>query len=162
MINFEPIIGFIARHQIAGVFVVSFLGSLIFLPFPLDFVILGAIAMGMDAFQVFIASSVGAILASIINYLIGLFLEKKIIVKYVSKKELKKAEKFMEKYGPPIIIGVSVTPFSIDIFSVIAGSTKMNFILFLISIVIGRILKNVLLIYGGVEIRRIFLHPLRR
>ncbi|MCW1296615.1 MAG: VTT domain-containing protein [Candidatus Parvarchaeota archaeon] len=158
MVDFTPIFNFLWRHQISGIFFVSFFGSLIFLPCPLDFFIIGAIAMGMDAFQVLIASSVGAILASIVNYFIGLLLEKKFIIKYVSKKDLKKTENFMEKYGPPIIIGVSVTPLSIDIFSVIAGSTRMHFGLFLISIVIGRVLKNILLIYGGSEIRNIFLH----
>lgn len=143
----------------AGLLLVTFLAASI-VPFPSDPAIVAAVGF-MPLEVVFLVSMVGGTLGSITNYFIG---SRGLHWLWFHKLHLggphqegphketgheKRARKLFEKYGYYAIVFAPIIPFVGDPLMIVAGALRPNFTKFIIAITIGRVAKNLLLIYFG-------------
>ncbi len=139
--------------EIAALYSTALLSASI-IPFPSDPVIAGAAAL-FSPFLVFLVSTAGGISGSAVNYFIGLkglhrFVEK-------DKKFEKKAEEKFEKWGPAILVVAPWIPFFGDPLTIVAGSLKMPFKRFFITVTVGRAIKTAALVLLGEALMGVFL-----
>ena len=144
MIDVHSFVSYLLEYGLFGLFVVSFIGSTIFIPLAIEIFLAGLLGVGFNALTVVLIASLGSTLGSIINYLLGRmgikYLEKKI------KKDIKntdKLQKIANKYGVLglfIILAIPI-PIPADIFTVVAGISKMEFKYFILAVFVAKLLK---------------------
>lgn len=142
------ILSIFMRYGVLGLFVSSFLSSLVFVPGYAYFLIPIFIKLHFNPWQILVVTSIGAIFGEIVNYYIGYFGSK-----YIVHKEIKKAKKWLNKWGDMSVMIVNLLPiFPADVINVLVGFFKMDFKEFVVGMSIGKILQYVffilLSIYG--------------
>ena len=143
--NFMAVLADIAvRYGLLGLFISSFFGSTIFLPFSVEAVIPLLITVHANLYLVVIVSSVGALMGTWVNYLLG-YHASAYIRKKLGEESLNKAEGTLKKYGWPglfIMIAMPLPlPIPVDPLKVIPGIARMDFLKFSLVVFVAKIVK---------------------
>ena len=110
---------------------------------------IGLMATGLDPWILMIYGTVGNVLGSIVNYGVGRMGRMEWIEKYlhVKKKDLDKAHRFLAGHGAWMgffaflpILGSAIT--------IALGLMRSNIVITFIAIILGKIFRYVILIYG--------------
>lgn len=110
---------------------------------------------------VIIAATVGAVVGAMILYSIGLIVDVARLEKFVdrwgrwlrlSRKDLRRAEKWFEKYGPWTVFFCRLVPLVRSLISVPAGMAHMNFLQFITLTTIGSLIWNTILVTIGFKV----------
>lgn len=132
-----------------GMLIAAFLAGSFF-PFSSETVMLALWAAGLEPWPLVIYGSIGNVLGSLFNYVVGRmgrldWLEKWF---HVKKENLDKAERFMAGHGA--LMGFfSFIPVLGSAITIVLGFTRANFIISFISITIGKVLRYWILIFGA-------------
>jgi len=145
MVDVHTIISFLARHGISGLFLGSFIGSLVFFPAPLEIVTVLAVTLGYDPFKVTVSMTLGSLLGALVNYYMGYF-GSKVMIK---EKEIKKVKGWIDRWGDPMVFVTSLLPFPFDIVAVTVGILRMNVKDFVIAAFLGKFLKFLFFAFVG-------------
>lgn len=111
----------------------------------------------LNIWLVIIVATLGAYLGSLPFYIIGYLGDKKLhsfLDKYgkyilISKGDIDKGYKILEKYGSSIVMLGRIVPVIRSVISFPAGMTRMNFLVFSIYTILGTALWSTLLAYAG-------------
>lgn len=90
-----------------------------------------------------------AILGDTINYWIGEYFGKRVLVKYIKKDYLDRTNEFYARYGPKAIVIGRFIPFIRTFVPFVAGIGKMKYSKFLAYNVIGGIIWVVIFLFAG-------------
>lgn len=121
-----------------------------FFPFSSEAVMLGLMAAGLSPTPLVVYGTIGNVIGSLFNYGVGRLGKPEWIERYLHVKEasLQQAQRFMAGRGAWMgffaflpIIGSAIT--------ITLGLMRSNFVISLISITIGKIVRYALLIYGA-------------
>lgn len=132
-----------------GMLLAAFLAGSFF-PFSSEAVMLAFQAAGLSQMTLVIYATIGNVLGSVFNYGVGRLGKLDWIERYLHVKEesLRKAERFMGGRGAWMgffaflpLLGSAIT--------ILLGLMKANFVISLVSITIGKLLRYLLLAYGA-------------
>lgn len=144
----DSLIGILTDYGYAGMLISAFLAGSIF-PLSSEIVMIGLLAAGLDPWLLVAYATIGNVLGSMLNYGIGMLGRMDWIEKYlhVSKKELDRAQRFMSGRGAWMgffsflpVVGEGIT--------IVLGLMRSNVTITVISVIIGKFLRYLLLIYG--------------
>lgn len=134
----------------------------IFPPIPSEIILtFSGFATGfttMTKMGVIIAATVGSVVGAMILYSVGLFVDVPRLEQFVekrgrwlrlSKKDLRRAEQWFEKYGPWTVFFCRLVPLVRSLISVPAGMAHMNFPLFIALTFLGSFIWNTILVTIG-------------
>ena len=133
----ETLTSFLIHYGIMGLFLGSFVGSLIFFPAPLEIVTVVSVTAGYDPLQVAISMTFGSLLGALANYYMG-YVGSKVMLK---EKDLRKIEQWINKWGDPVVFITSLLPFPFDVVAVGVGILRMRVKDFVIASFLGKLLK---------------------
>lgn len=139
----DALISILKEHGLVGLFIVSFLGSTIFIFFPIEGVFPFLLASGVDTISMILVATLGSLMGTSVNYALG-FIGSNIIEKKVDHEKIRHAKEIMNKYGWVglfIIVALPFNPIAMDPVTVIPGLTKMNYIEFAVTVTAAKILK---------------------
>lgn len=128
-------------------FISSFLASTV-LPLSPD-ILAGTMARGgYTLFFIIAVATAGSYLGSCTTYLLGYLGREKILKKRLEGKEAKmeKYHQIFEKFGAPVLL-FSWVPIAGDIFVVLAGILKINFFIFSLYALLGKIIRFTFVVY---------------
>ncbi|MCD7036175.1 DedA family protein [Metabacillus sp. GX 13764] len=157
----EFITHFMEQYGYAGIFLIIALEN-IFPPIPSEVILpFGGFMTtnsNLSLIGVIIASTAGSIAGAVILYWIGRVLSverlEKIVDKYghilrIKKKDIHRADKWFDKYGPWTVLFCRMIPLVRSLISIPAGMSGMNLKVFLLFSTIGTLIWNTLLISLG-------------
>ncbi|MEM0475914.1 MAG: VTT domain-containing protein [Candidatus Norongarragalinales archaeon] len=127
-------------YGLFGLFLVCFFSASLF-PFPSEPVIVLAVAAKFDLAAIFIVVLASSTIAAYVNYWIGLHGLHPLLMKKEEKEE-HEAEKWIRRWGAPILVASPWIPFIGDLFPVAAGALKMSWQKFLFWIIVARTVKT--------------------
>ena len=143
---FEFIINLFLKYGLIGLFLSSIVSSLFFFPGFSSFLIPIYLTLRFNPYFLLIVMTAGAIIGQMFNYYFGLFGSGKLIKQ---EKEIRKAEKWLNKWGDLSVFIVNAIPFfPSDFISVLVGFLRMNIKIFIISMTLGRFFQYALFIFG--------------
>jgi len=130
------------KYGYLGVFIASFLGSTIFVPFAIEFFLPPLKLISMDPMLIVIAASFGSMAGTWVNYALG-FIGSEIIERRVDHGRIEHAKHLMNRYGwfGLFIILIIPFPLPVDPVTIVPGITRMNFLEFSIVILTGKLIK---------------------
>ena len=132
-----------------GMLIAAFLAGSFF-PFSSEAVMVAMWAAGLDPWPLVIYGTVGNVLGSAFNYVVGRMGRLDWLEKYfhVKKESLDKAERFMAGRGA--LMGFfSFLPILGSAITIVLGLTRANIIISFISITIGKFLRYWILVFGA-------------
>lgn len=145
----DILLDFLSQYGYWGMLIAAFLAGSFF-PFSSEAVMLGFMAAGLDNWPLIIYGTVGNVLGSLFNYGVGHLGRLDWVERYlhVKKKDLDKAQRFMAGRGAWMgffaflpILGSAIT--------IMLGFMRSNFIISMLSITIGKLLRYVILVFGA-------------
>lgn len=148
----QAVQSFLVRYGLLGLLFGSFLGSLIFFPAPLEIVTTSVVAMGYDPVQVAVVMTLGSVVGGVVNYYLG-FAGSKVMLK---EKDIKKIERWINRWGDPMVFVTSLLPFPFDIVAVAVGILRMRFRDFIVASTLGKVIKFLFFALLGSIIWRYF------
>ncbi|HEX54964.1 MAG: hypothetical protein DRO94_00085 [Candidatus Altiarchaeales archaeon] len=124
-----------------GIFIASFFGSTIFVPFAIEF-LLPPLSLSLDPITMVIIASLGSMSGTWVNYGLG-FIGSEIIKKKIEYEKMEHAKHIMNKYGwfGLFIILILPFPLPVDPITIVPGIAKMNFLEFSIVVFVGKFVK---------------------
>ena len=141
---FEYVISLFIKFGLVGLLFSSFVSSLVFFPAYAELLIPIYVKLHFNPYLIFIIITVGAVAGEVVNYYLGL-----VGSKYIYHKEIKKAEKWLNKWGEMSIFIVNLIPvFPADFVNVLVGFLRMDFKMYLIGMTAGKAVQYALLIFG--------------
>lgn len=131
-----------------GMFVAAFLAGSVF-PLSSELVMLGLMAADLDPWLLVAYGTVGNVLGSLFNYSIGMLGRMEWIERYlrVKPKDLDRARRFMAGRGAWMGF-FSFLPVIGEGLTIVLGLMRANFIISVVSITIGKLLRYALIVYG--------------
>ena len=131
-----------------GMFLSAFLAGTI-LPFSSEAVLLACVGLGLDPIWSTIATTAGNVLGGLTCYWIGHLGKMEWIEKYlhVKRESVEKAQHWMERKGAWVGGVLCVVPVIGDAISVALGFMRANWLICLISITIGKLVRYAILVY---------------
>lgn len=145
----DAILNFLIDWGYWGMLVSAFFAGSFF-PFSSEAVMVGLQAAGLDPLPLIVYGTIGNVLGSMFNYGIGRMGRLEWIERYlhVKKESLDKAQRFVGGRGAWMgffaflpLLGSAIT--------ILLGLMKANFVISLVSITIGKLLRYLLLAYGA-------------
>lgn len=145
----DILLDFLSQYGYWGMLIAAFLAGSFF-PFSSEAVMLGFMAAGLDNWPLIIYGTIGNVLGSLLNYGVGHLGRLDWVERYlhVKKKDLDKAQRFMAGRGAWMgffaflpILGSAIT--------IMLGFMRSNFIISMLSITIGKLLRYVILVFGA-------------
>lgn len=145
----DILLDFLSQYGYWGMLIAAFLAGSFF-PFSSEAVMLGFMAAGLDNWPLIIYGTIGNVLGSLFNYGVGHLGRLDWVERYlhVKKKDLDKAQRFMTGRGAWMgffaflpILGSAIT--------IMLGFMRSNFIISMLSITIGKLLRYVILVFGA-------------
>ncbi len=135
----------LAEYGYLGLFTASFLAATI-LPFSSEVVLSYLLLNNYDPFNTVAVATAGNVLGSVVNYALGFWGSMLILKKIlrISEKDINHAEQRFERYGTFSLLFAWV-PVIGDPLTVVAGVLKINFVLFLALVTVGKLLRYVIL-----------------
>ncbi|VVB54362.1 SNARE associated Golgi protein [uncultured archaeon] len=137
-------------YGMVGLFIVSFLSSLI--PIPTEAVVFGLLGAGGDSGIIFIILTLGSILGAFLGYLIGKHGLTKLIQSYKNKEKQEQTNRYFLKYGAFLLLVSPWIPFVCNLAPVVAGIQNYDSKRFLIIISIANIIKCFAIVYLSITI----------
>ncbi len=156
LINFDQqgLISFLSSFKGISflVYILLIIIGIIFAPIhPFIFYVSGGILFG--PYISWVLTMVGVTIGSSIAFKISQIYGRSFVERHISKKKIKKFDKVSEKYGPLSIFLLRVNPLtSTDVWSYIAGLTKIKFGKFLMWTLLGVAPAIFIQVYLGKEI----------
>ena len=123
---------------------IHFSGYLFFFLMPVEMAFVYYLSYFRGAELIGVAMAT-AVVAQVIDYLIGLLVSKQIIQKLVSEKSILKAEKYIRKFGNLTIFLFNVLPLSSPVIVLTAGIMKFSFRNLMIYSISGLFFKYLIL-----------------
>ena len=145
----DILLDFLSQYGYWGMLIAAFLAGSFF-PFSSEAVMLGFMAAGLDNWPLIIYGTIGNVLGSLFNYGVGHLGRLDWVERYlhVKKKDHDKAQRFMAGRGAWMgffaflpILGSAIT--------IMLGFMRSNFIISMLSITIGKLLRYVILVFGA-------------
>lgn len=135
-----------------GLFIAAFLAATI-LPIGSEVVLVGLLLNDFSPTWVVTVATIGNVLGSIINYVIGFFGSAFFIYKVlkISPQKFEKAQVAFEKWGAVSLL-LAWVPIIGDPLTVIAGVLRINIWLFLVLVTIGKLGRYLVVSYGTLAI----------
>jgi membrane protein YqaA with SNARE-associated domain len=131
-----------------GIFLVNFLGTAtIFLPVP-AFIVVFLFGGILNPWLVGITAGIGAALGELTGYLIGMGGEAALKKRY-GKWILKGEKWFRNNRAFPFIVIFAATPLPDDVLGILCGMFSYNWKRFLLASLIGKLIMNLALAWGG-------------
>ncbi len=158
----EWVTAFISSTGYLSIFILMVAESMV-LPVPSEAVMPFAgflVAEGrFTFFMVFLASTFGSLIGSLVSYWIGAFGSKAILPKYgkyllLNQRDLEWAEKWFQKNGEKTIFISRFIPVVRHVISIPAGVAKMPIKRFVMYTVIGAGMWNMILTYAGYVLKQ--------
>ncbi len=134
----------IGKKSVLGLSLITFFGSLFIIGFPGELLFLAYVRAGYNLYYVAFIMLFFGMVAQIINYGFGFFLERKLLEQYV-KENKKHFLKSLKKYDSMFIILINLIPLPADILTVLLGMIKYDFRKAMFFSFIGKVLKFVFL-----------------
>ena len=131
--------------SLIGLFISSLIGSTIFIPFWVEAPLVGLIKLGVNPYLVVIVASIGSLIGTIVNYLLG-YLGSGIIKRKVDAGKMDHAKKMMDKYGWSGLFVIILLPLPVDPITIFPGIARMNFIEFAIVVFLAKLAKYSLIV----------------
>ncbi|MFC1648601.1 YqaA family protein [Nanoarchaeota archaeon] len=130
----------IKKFTPAGLFYSALIGSFFFIPLPIEAFYIIGLSNGNSAFWSFFLVIAGLLPGHALDYYIGTKFGP-YIMKFVSKKKVYKAKRWVNRYGTYAIIFFNILPLPAPVLSFALGLTKYNFARLFTFLVIGASLK---------------------
>jgi len=141
----QAILAIFIKYGLTGLFLSSFLSSLVFIPAYSSFLIPLYVGLHFSPWQILIAISIGAVGGELVNYYLGF-----VGSKYVKKDDVKKAEKWLTKWGEMSVFIVNLIPaFPADVVNALVGFFHMDLKTFVIGMSVAKVIQYALLIFGS-------------
>ena len=138
---------FFTELGVLGLFVSSFLAATI-LPMSSEVILVALLLSEMNPVVLVIVATVGNVLGSLVNYGIGFlggtFLQRRVLK--VSKAEFEKSEQRFRKWGVWGLLFAWV-PIIGDPLTLVAGVLKVNVLLFLLLVTLGKFVRYLVVAY---------------
>ena len=133
----------LAEYGHLGLFFASFLAATI-LPFSSEVVLGVLLSHDFNPYVTVFVATTGNVLGSVVNYGLGVLGSQILLNKFlgISTKQIGKAENRFKKYGAFSLLFAWV-PVIGDPLTVAAGILKINFVLFLFLVTMGKFLRYV-------------------
>lgn len=134
----------LAEYSYFGLFLASFLAATL-LPFSSEVVLGVLLNQGLNPFAALFAATFGNVLGAVVNYGLGAFGGRLILHKFwrMTDPEILKATTRFKKLGVVSLL-FSWVPIIGDPLTVAAGVLKVNFLLFLFLVGLGKFLRYVM------------------
>lgn len=155
---------FIGEHGYFGVCFLLLLEN-IFPPIPSEIILTfsGFVTTftTMTKTGVIIAATIGSVVGAMVLYSIGMLVDTKRLERLVerrghylrlTKKDLRRAEGWFDKYGPWTVFFCRLVPLVRSLISIPAGMSHMNFLLFILLTTIGSFIWNAILVTIGFKV----------
>lgn len=155
------IMEFVAEHGYVGVCLLLLVEN-IFPPIPSEVILTFSgfvtTVSAMTKTGVIMAATAGSVIGAMILYSAGLaldveklerFIDKRGRLLRITKKDLHRAERWFEKYGPWTVFFCRLVPLVRSLISVPAGMAHMNFLLFIVLTTLGSFIWNTILVTIG-------------
>lgn len=141
-----------AGYGYLGLFLASFLAATI-LPFSSEVVLGYLLSHDFNPYVTVFVATMGNVLGSVVNYGLGLLGSKILLNKLlgISTMQISKAENRFKKYGIFSLLFAWV-PVIGDPLTVAAGILKVNFVLFLFLVTMGKFLRYVFVAWAVLTI----------
>ncbi|MFH0711146.1 MAG: VTT domain-containing protein [Candidatus Aenigmatarchaeota archaeon] len=141
----EAIIAIFIKYGLAGLLFSSFISSLVFIPGYASFLIPVYVKLNFNPWLILFVITAGAIVGETINYYLGYFGSK-----YVLHKEIKKAERWLNKWGEMSVFIVNLIPiFPADFVNILVGFLRMDVKMYVIGMSLGKLIQYSVLIFGA-------------
>lgn len=130
-----------------GMLVSSIIAGSVF-PFSSEAVLTALLLAGLDPFRLFVAATVGNVVGSMFNYVVGTFGRMEWIERYlrVDPEKVRRTSAWMERYGAWIGV-LCFLPIVGSVIAVTLGFARANPWLSLLTITIGKVARYALLIF---------------
>ncbi|WP_173917497.1 DedA family protein [Halobacillus sp. Marseille-Q1614] len=158
------LMGIINNYGYMGILVLIALEN-IFPPVPSEVILtfggFVTTTSNLSIFGVVMASTAGSVLGAVVLYGIGLLLSverlERIIEKWghilrLTKQDVRKADKWFDRYGPWTVFFCRFVPLIRSLISIPAGMSKMNVAVFFVFTTLGTLIWNVVLVYLGASV----------
>jgi membrane protein DedA with SNARE-associated domain len=123
---------------------IHFSGYLFFIMMPVEMAFVYYLSWFNEVTLILVALST-AVLAQLIDYIIGVFFNSQFITKVISEKKILKAEGYIQKYGALTVFLFNLLPLSSPVISLAAGVLRYKLKNLLICSIGGLLLKYLLL-----------------
>jgi membrane protein DedA with SNARE-associated domain len=123
---------------------IHFSGYLFFIMMPVEMAFVYYLSWFNEVTLILVALST-AMLAQIIDYIIGIFFNNQFITKVISEKKILKAEGYIQKYGALTVFLFNLLPLSSPVISLAAGVLRYKLKNLMICSFSGLLLKYLLL-----------------
>ena len=144
----DAIVDFLIQYGYFGMFLAAFLAASI-VPFSSEAVMVGLQVAGLDPVMLLVWGTVGNVGGSMFNYCIGRLGRMEWIEKYLGVKpeRVERAQHWMERKGAWLGGILCVVPVIGDAISVALGFMRANWLICLVSITIGKLVRYAILVY---------------
>lgn len=141
-------VDFLIQYGYWGMFLAAFLAASVF-PFSSEAVMVGLQLAGLDPLLLLVWGTIGNVGGSMFNYSIGRLGRMEWVEKYlrVKRESVEKAQHWMERKGAWVGGILCVVPVIGDAISVALGFMRANWLICLISITIGKLVRYAILVY---------------
>jgi membrane protein YqaA with SNARE-associated domain len=116
----------VTNVSLSGLFWISFLGTSIFVPMPIELFYWISLTKSNGVILSFLIATLGFVLMQMINYWLGLKLSP-FFMNILSKKKVFKIRRTVNKYGMWAVFALNVIPSPSELLTFALGLTKYNF-----------------------------------
>lgn len=142
----EYSVDFLSEYGFLGISIMSFTEGFLN-PLPIAFVLAFSVHfLKINVISAFLIILITNIMGAIFGYFLGLKMGHPVFVKIFGNKASLKIEKFFEKWGIWSVMIAAITPFPFKIITWAAGIFRMNFVIFLLTSIIGRVIHFLIVI----------------
>ena len=142
----DAVVDFLIQYGYWGMFLAAFLAASIF-PFSSEAVMVGLQLAGLDPVMLLVWGTVGNVGGSMFNYCLGRLGRMEWIETDTSNDLTDKGNGWMERKGAWVGGVLCVVPVIGDAISVALGFMRANWLICLISITIGKLVRYAILVY---------------
>lgn len=135
IVNFTPV----------GLLYQNFIGGIFFIPTPDEILFYYALSKSHSIIIPLLFSTIGYMLAQVVNYFVGLKISG-FVLNLVSKKKVYKTRRFVNKYGAPGIFLFNLLPLPGPLLIFALGIAKYNFSKLFLMTLLGKLCKYLFLI----------------
>ena len=145
----DAFIDLLTSYGYWGMLLAAFLAGSFF-PFSSEAVMVGLMAMGLDAWTLMVYGTIGNTLGSVFNYFVGRMGKQEWIERWlhVSPQSMERARRFMAGRGAWMgffafipLLGTAIT--------ILLGLMRANMLISFVSITLGKIFRYVIVVFVG-------------
>jgi len=154
LISFHDLSSFYSDSGYIGIFVISFIGSIIvFIPVPyFPILISSALNKDFDPHLIALSSALGAVLAKIIIFIASYYGRN--ILSNKTKTKMQPLQKLLSKYGAIGAFLAALTPIPDDLIYIPLGLAKYSAKKFAIATFLGKFIFGEIIVWGTVFLGR--------